>query len=393
MPPDIEPKPAASFCRYDYLDGFRAVMALYVVAHHAFSMPYYYNGASLNRLFKILAFGHFAVAFFVILSGFCLALPILKTDFRLAAGMGNFIQRRAQRIIPPYYFAIAFALVLIVFFIPAGPGSHWDSAVPVTPHSIATHLFLIQNFIPADTYRINYVFWSISLEWQIYFFFPLLLIGWRTFGPIPTTLVTFLVSLVAEDQFHRIGLSPSVNFLGLFALGMWAAQLSFSGRCPHLPFRYLAAAFFVAFCALTQMHLPGLRVQLAQECIFGCFAAALLIAVSHHPQGWLHAGLSWKPLVFVGTFSYSLYLVHAPLLQLLWQYPLAPWKDDANVMCFALLLVGLPAIVLVSYLFFLCFERPSCKKEVVKPFAPGRLKSRLPEPATLGTSGRVVECG
>jgi peptidoglycan/LPS O-acetylase OafA/YrhL len=60
----------------------------------------------------------------------------------------------------------------------------------------------------------------------------------------------------------------------------------------------------------------------------------------------------------VGTFSYSVYLVHAPLLQILWQYVLHPaGADNATIFAF-LMTLGFAMILGASYLFFRVFEEP-----------------------------------
>jgi peptidoglycan/LPS O-acetylase OafA/YrhL len=68
--------------------------------------------------------------------------------------------------------------------------------------------------------------------------------------------------------------------------------------------------------------------------------------------------LNFRPLVFVGTFSYSLYLMHAPLLQLLWQYWLYPSGIGRQAMFVCLLTLGLAIVLGASYLFHLLFEAP-----------------------------------
>ena len=81
-------------------------------------------------------------------------------------------------------------------------------------------------------------------------------------------------------------------------------------------------------------------------------------AAASAEANWLNRILSWRPLVFVGTFAYSIYLIHAPLIQVLWQYVFVPLQSRPVPMFLALCFVGTPLIVGVSYLFFLACERP-----------------------------------
>jgi peptidoglycan/LPS O-acetylase OafA/YrhL len=60
----------------------------------------------------------------------------------------------------------------------------------------------------------------------------------------------------------------------------------------------------------------------------------------------------------VGTFSYSLYLVHEPLLQVVWQYGAAPLFDSRLARCMAAALIGIPLIIGAAWVFYrYCEER------------------------------------
>lgn len=64
--------------RYDFLDGLRAILALYVVLGHAFRTVNNRDSEHVSHLFHIFGFAHYSVCLFIILSGFCLTLPTLK---------------------------------------------------------------------------------------------------------------------------------------------------------------------------------------------------------------------------------------------------------------------------------------------------------------------------
>ena len=85
---------------------------------------------------------------------------------------------------------------------------------------------------------------------------------------------------------------------------------------------------------------------------------SVLVTASRHERGWTARFLGCKPLVFIGTFAYSVYLIHAPLLQVLWQGPFAPLQAQPLAMLAALTLLGTPLILSAAYVFFLVFERP-----------------------------------
>jgi peptidoglycan/LPS O-acetylase OafA/YrhL len=248
--------------------------------------------------------------------------------------------------------------------------------------------------------QINHVWWSVALEWQIYLAFPLLVICWLLFGSGFATgvacLITGLVSLVI-GHFHTVGpvqlqaLMPW--FLILFALGMLGASIVETDARSMRRIReglqwgrlgVISALGVVALCIAVGRH-TVLAHREAVDLVVGASTVCFIVA-SCLSTGRIRSVLSWKPLVLVGGFSYSLYLIHAPLLQVVWQYGLHPLGLGASA-TFALLgLVGVPLIVGVSYLFFLAFELPflspahRARLGIRRPVA---LKRREPVTATM----------
>jgi peptidoglycan/LPS O-acetylase OafA/YrhL len=103
-----------------------------------------------------------------------------------------------------------------------------------------------------------------------------------------------------------------------------------------------------------------------------CLMVALTPAEHSDRWQWLRNALAWAPLVFVGTFSYSLYLLHAPLLEILWIYFVRPLKMSGLNSFFLLSTAGLAVIIALSYLFFLLCERSFMrhgKRPMMKPEA------------------------
>jgi peptidoglycan/LPS O-acetylase OafA/YrhL len=308
-------------------------------------------------------YGHFAVSIFLVLSGFCLMLPVARsTGCNLRGGVVDFYRRRARRILPPYYAAMALSLLLIWTIIGHKTGTHWDLSVPVTAKGIAIHALLLQNIFPSD--EINHVFWSIAVEWQIYFVFPLLLISWRRIGATATTALAVILSICCRVILQRLNL-PIIapHYLGLFALGMFAATAAHSTgaawearrtRLPWGPAAAILAIAIVALCAHFRLQKPHLEHL---DFLVGLCAVCTLVHLSCKTSP-LRRILSWKPLMFVGGFSYSLYLIHAPLIQIVSQYCIFP-LHIAPIPAFLLTMgISVPISLFCAYLFFLIAERP-----------------------------------
>jgi len=370
-------KTPSSFRHLSHLDGLRALAAMFVVLHHAFleinSSSFPPAGAGKYFL-DIFLFGHYAVDFFIVLSGFCLMLPAIKEKGHIRGGVLNFFRKRAWRILPPYYLAMGLSLLLIRFFVGNKTGTHWDVSLPVTGKSILTHLFLVQDVFREDT-TINHAFWSIAVEWRIYFLFPLLLLAWRYLGAIGTTGLTVIFSYFVFHFCSKfIGASLSAQYLGLFAMGMLGAAISFpppdgTDRLKRLPWGRITLISGLIMVVLSQAKIwhGGITPIYLTDYVVGWWSTSLIIAVSGNTHPKISGALRWKPLVFTGTFAYSIYLIHAPLLQVLWQYLLVPFQNRPLLMFAALSFIGMPLILILSYLFFLVCERPFLRrKEKIK---------------------------
>lgn len=349
-----------------YLDGLRALAAFYVLLHHAAYTvwPHFSELQGLKlALVAPLQYGRYAVELFIVLSGFCLMLPIVTGNGTLRGGALAFFKRRARRILPPYYCALILSVLLITTLIGQKTGTHWDVSLPVTRSAIFSCLLLTQDVF--GRLKINHTFWSIAVEWHIYFLFPLLVLSTIRFGVIRTTAVIVVASsvlLMAVRRTPLVGAMP--QFVALFALGMFAATIAYAKeqsweRLRTIPYwgpLALGIGFVLIAPDLMGYKPTNLLRVLALDLLAGVGALSLLIAASR--EGMLQRLLSWRPLVWAGTFAYSIYLIHAPLLQVVWQYALHP-LHLAPVPTFLLLVtIGAATIVGASYLFFLACERP-----------------------------------
>jgi peptidoglycan/LPS O-acetylase OafA/YrhL len=378
-----------------FLDGLRGLAALYVVLHHAyFSVAWNGGGVSpwLLHLTQWMAHGTFAVDLFIVLSGFCLMLPLLGApDRQLAGGILGFVRRRARRILPPYYAAIALCLLTIYLVPPLQhrSGDLWDHSLPAfTPAVLLSHLLLVHNFSIHWIWRIDSPAWSIATEWQIYFVFALVLVPtWRRFGIVTAVALAFVIGNVVE------AMMPASNeacfyFTGLFGLGMGAAALYHSpNKARWVPWNAAAAGMaavigLAMFVFPTWTHRPKIEVDLA----VGFTSAVALVALARSTLSARRLPiivlLESRPAVTLGRFSYSLYLIHFPLLAWshLWlrRFNFPP---DIDLAC--MLLISVPLAVAASYGFYLLFEWPFQRTSQFS----GRLNGVTK--AGLGEIGRV----
>lgn len=362
----------------DYLDSLRALAALYVVFAHILGQVHLpQNIPWLQKLFvDSFGLGHYAVDLFIVLSGFCLMLPVVRNNGQMRTTSLQFFKRRARRILPPYYLAMAVSLLLIFTIIGQKTGTHWDVSIPVGFKDILTHLVLLQDIFPDTSTTINHTFWSISVEWRIYFLFPLIVLAWNRYGSFWTSLVAVLgslsIQLLLRDStffnFSPWGICP--HFIGLFTLGCLAAEISFSSKPQthplhkELPWNIIT---ILGACLLLIISSRGFLLSQnilwpLQDLIMGVWSSCLLITLASHKKSLLKTMVCWKPLTFCGTFAYSIYLIHAPLLQVMSQYLLMPLNLSPLLELVFLVVMGLPIILFMSYLFFWLCERPFLSK-------------------------------
>ncbi|MDP9172446.1 MAG: acyltransferase [Planctomycetota bacterium] len=351
----------------NFLDGIRALCALWVVAAHglvevwpAGDVPGVVMPHRIYLATRFLNFCRCGVDVFIVISGFCLMIPVVRNGGAFRGGIGNFIKKRAKRILPPYYAAMALSLVLIATLIGTPGHTHWDIALPVGWSTVLQHLLLVHDF--GSAFKINHVFWSIAVEWQIYFVFPLIVLGFSNWGIPRTAIVTFILAYGVRAFFIYgiLRLAVSADYVFLFFMGMVAAQFVFDDKpCPWLPW---AANVLTVSCAVVVVILCAVTTEFHSVIIIDLFtgaaAAALIISLATRNTSRVCRFLELGPFVWVGTFSYSLYLIHAPLEAVAFRYLIRPMGISPTQQYLIIQFVAEPIIVGLSFLFFLACERP-----------------------------------
>jgi peptidoglycan/LPS O-acetylase OafA/YrhL len=341
------------------LDGIRGLAALFVVLNHIFlrAFPGYpVDNAPFWAAWFI--YGRFAVVVFIVLSGFSLAVSPARSGWRLD-GLSRFAHRRAWRILPPYWAALVFSL-LMTWLVVAQPG--WP--VP-NGKSVIVNGLLLQDVVNAPSP--NRAFWSIAIEAQLYVMFPLLLLMIRRVSAIAMVAAVTLFVATAGVLAPHVSLLNSVvtrftlEFAALFAIGVVAAGIvAASKRLRSWPWSWLALA--AALPVIATISRQGsvwtighfFWVDLAWGPAIGCLLAAV---ATGHPKPLVRL-LDLRPLRSLGSFSYSLYLTHAPIVIAVY-YGVVAGRVPRGVPTFlVLLVVVVPLTVVFARLFAALFELP-----------------------------------
>ena len=353
-----------------YLDGLRGAACLWVLLNHAtdllWQQPHRSSGFLLFALYGLTRYAHLAVTLFILLSGFCLMIPNARSGE--AAPAWPFFLRRCRRILPPYFAALLLSIPIWLHFARPGPLS--------LRADLVSHLLLLQDAalppfvtIPFcwNEWSINAPLWSIAVEWHIYLFFPALVQLWRQAGArrvlLSSGALFGLLWWTARDTAYA---GMNLHYYFLFALGMMTAAVCYSPSyaalrnrlLPHLRFWPLpfAAVLLVLATKGWAWYYPAQAAPV--DLLWALACAGLLLRLS---LGRGSLGFAAPPLVRLGGFSYSLYLIHMPLL-LCASALAARWRPGAGLAgtAGAALMLGVlcPVIVAAAYAFYLAFERP-----------------------------------
>lgn len=359
------------------LDGIRGLAALFVVAHHSYLLAFPGYPANTGPWWLgWLLYGHFAVAVFIVLSGFSLAVVPARTGWRVG-NVGRFAHRRAWRILPTFWPALLFSLVVAWTLVPQ-PGE----STP-TGKSVLVNGLLVQDVFHAPSP--NGAFWSIAVEVQLYCAFPLLIWLTRRFGgavAVTATVVPVVaVGLLAPRSaaVHAL-LRFTPQFAVLFACGIVAAGVVQRVRPPR-GLLWCAAATVVPVVALivvrgpqwTSTHLFWVDLSLSP-------AIALAIAgVASDRRGRLTRTLHSAPVRRLGSFSYSLYLVHAPIVVALYAEFVGPALGHGLAAFAVMVAVVIPITVIAAWGFATVFELPFTRHRSWRA-----LRAAVSERAVLG---------
>lgn len=376
----------------DGLRGLAIALVLLTHVHQALGYPY----IQYASIFATVDFLRSGVDLFFVLSGFCLFYPLTKPGSR--PNWPSFFRRRARRLLPPYYAAIA-VLILLPFLIE--PAAHRLGLV-TSPyqfpdwHQVWTHLLIVHPFFSDAFYGLDSPLWSLGVEMQFYLAFPLAVwlvfrLGWRGVAVLAACTLGYR-ALVGSSALAGLPIDLNELFPSRwleFGLGMLVAmQIRRAGNAPLSRRRelfdlvgtvtaYLIAAYF--------LYGPLDNYPYAhKDLLFSAgWAAVLYLTCS---RGTVLAGMfAAAPLVWLGTISYSVYLIHFPII-----FSLAPTVAAmhlSNTMNMVVLsLVALPVVLVCSAVFFHFVERPFLNT------APTGLAQALPRhDATAAQDGRAAQ--
>jgi peptidoglycan/LPS O-acetylase OafA/YrhL len=309
----------ASSGRLPALDGLRGIAVLVVVGLHT----------------DLLPAGWLGVDVFFVLSGYLITSILLEAraaSDSWRAILVPFYMRRTLRIIP-----IALLVLAVMFLLLPRLG-----LAPEVPMSRQLWFWtFLANWRPGvDPPGVESLihYWSLAMEEQFYLVWP-----WLVLAVAPAQMRAILTVAVAVPFITRVAFMLSghpalitVTPLRLDGL-LWGALVAYGGRVALSGPMILALAGVAVWCSWGPLWIAW-RYALAPVLVT-LTAVAVVVAIRDRAV-WTEA-LAWRPLAWVGTVSYAVYLVHVPIAFALRDAAVAPWANLALTLPISLGLAAL----------------------------------------------------
>lgn len=349
------------------VDGIRFIAITSVFLFHVTRLLYddfpenrvpFGAAEAADPLGRLLREGRLGVMVFFALSGFILALPFVSA--RLAAGrrvsLRSYFLRRVTRIEPPYLVALALVALLAATTDAWGPPGGVEERLVAGAWYGHTIVHGVPNLL-------NPPFWTLEIEVQFYVLMPVLAVlcfrgdraSRRRVGIAAAALALTLLQVWLGARLgpgHPLGILP--NYLQWFAIGFLVADVfvvDWRGAPRTSPWwdavTLIGWPAFFWFGAnedpITYVLLPWLLLP-------------LFVAVFRGPRTSRALANRW--VTTIGGMTYSIYLVHTPVIELLGRHTsgLADAYSSVGIVFQAALMA--PAVLLAGLLFYVAIERP-----------------------------------
>lgn len=288
------------------IDGLRAIAVLSVLIYHAFP--------------EWLPSGFIGVDIFFVISGYLITSILIKEITSGKFQFATFYERRIRRLLPPLLPVLAVTAILCSVLLSEVAFKDFSRSLKSVAIFLSNWHFLssISYFDAPGSITPLLHTWSLAVEEQFYFFFPVILIiaiKLREQLVVPLILMLLMLSFTYSVFLLNAGnqdaafYNSAARFWELSVGSLIAAlpRVSISGRIATI---LEATGIALILCALlTFSHetvFPG------PSALLPTVGAGLIIFAQG--KGVIALALSLRPLVLIGLISYALYLWHWPLM-------------------------------------------------------------------------------
>jgi peptidoglycan/LPS O-acetylase OafA/YrhL len=291
------------------IDGLRAVAVLSVLFYHA----------ELSRM----SGGFVGVDVFFVISGYLISSIVFSEIAESHFTVTGFYQRRIRRIFPALFAMLAVSSVFaLIYLLPSELISYSKSMLAATTSTSNFYFWKHSGYFDLPTSQPLLHTWSLAVEEQFYISFPLFLVVVRKFFPQRLRISVaflFFVSLIAsiivvshskEAAFYMPYTRAWELLLGtILSLGVFP-------RLNSAWLRNLATLAGIGMIAFSVLSYNRETVFPGVSALAPCVGSALVIWAGEAGSSLVGTVLSWRPFVFIGLISYSLYLWQWPVIVL-----------------------------------------------------------------------------
>jgi len=362
---------AVSSSHLPELQSIRGIAAMTVLLHH--SSFVFATTPGFRYVGEALLNAHAAVVMFFVLSGYVLSRS-LSGSGNVLAGAGKFYFRRIFRIYPAIFLMVPIGFLYanyVHWHFPTPHPSAWFldrySAKPFGLKDVVENMLSIQvGVLPP--------MWSVRIEIMGSFLMPFICLGVRGKLGIALIILTAALSLSLGDRYALADYTVS------FVIGAWAYRHS------AILAKYLnvwwSGAIAVAVLIFFRLVNPAWDFEVdypaaIPSLVESLASAALIVFVVEHRK-W--SFLRSKACVFIGDISYSVYLLHFPVMCLLSKLPVWGMLPQ-NISALGLMVLTASLTIPLAALSYRFIEKPGIElgkwslSQVRKAF-PGDLLSR-----------------
>jgi peptidoglycan/LPS O-acetylase OafA/YrhL len=289
--------------RFASLDGWRAVAIIAVIFHHTL-------GQSFSA--PIAAQGRHGVTLFFVISGFLIVTLILRSkDINGRFSLPKFWGRRVLRIFPIYYGALLLYTVLVHLTEHSTYGEAFTRNLPFFAS------FTTNWFVTESSHTIFFFSWSIAAEEQFYLMWPII----EAVLARPSHIFMLLGVLIIVSQYLLGHYTPGAGGLLMRVLYYIPLGIMLGTALAHILHekRSFRGAYILFGQRGSGFAVLGFTVGVMLIAPYIGFAGEVLVAVAMlglvascviREDNDLARFLRWPPLVWVGTVSYGMYMLH-----------------------------------------------------------------------------------
>lgn len=314
---------------YLSIDGLRGIAVLLVLFFHvALALPW--QGALSKTIATPLRYGWIGVDIFFVISGFLITGILLRTREKQKYFL-NFYFRRILRIMPAYYMLLLAVFVVMPMLLP------FESAEMTNLKSnqlwLWTHLtnwgyvWHRTVFTSADWLNLDHL-WTLAVEEQYYLVWPLVVFFFTNrrlkYVCVTCILFSFTLRMICWQLGIRNGALyfPTPCRLDCLSMGAMVAiyvlEYGVSDQLVRIA-KWVFAGSCLGIAVITAVRggfefIDSFVVVFGITLVGAATSSLIVLMVAENPNKLLISTMTWKPLRWVGKYSYGLYLLHMVVL-------------------------------------------------------------------------------